>query len=375
MNLFAWFKSKTKVRFIICLTTVSIVMTGFAYAAAGGMKPANLLGTGGAGQAGGDALTATFNLPYGLVYDRAGTLYILDTFNNAIRMYDGHEVTTLINGAPYIDRQGFPQGYYLDGTIEEALFNRPSSGVFDTGGVFYVADSGNHVIRMIRQGEVYTFSGIGEGFANGARERARFNTPMAIAIDNSNNIYVADTLNHAIRIITPNGAVSTIAGMGEQNGYRDGRASQALFNAPAGIAVNADGSVIYVADTGNHLIRKIENGTVTTLAGEITETDEDGDPLGCPEGFNLPRGLTLTTDGLAVADSGNHRIVLVNMEGEIYTLAGDGEPGDGLNGTSLFNSPGGVLYRNEVLYVADTGNNKIKTLTPGLMYGEENEDD
>ena len=192
---------------------------------------------------------------------------------------------------------------------------------------------------------------------------------------------MADTLNNCIRKIDPDGNVTTVAGVPETGGYSDGEAGEALFNEPSGIAVNSDGSVIFVADTGNHVIRKIDvdAGLVTTFAGMMTgEADDDGEPLGGFKNgvalsavFNLPRGLALSespADGksvLFVADSGNHMIRAVTPGGIVITVAGSGEAGDrgGSCMDDALNAACGVSVMNGVLYIADTGNNKIKAVS------------
>jgi DNA-binding beta-propeller fold protein YncE len=182
---------------------------------------------------------------------------------------------------------------------------------------------------------------------------------------------VTDTLNHCIRKISPAGVVTTIAGVPKTSGYKDGAAASALFLEPSGIAVSADGSVIYVADTGNHLIRKIENGSVTTVAGFIGEKDEDGYPVGgfnngaaARAMFNQPKGLALADGTLVIADSGNHMIRVLDSVGNVSTLCGSGEPGDEGDDVSgaVLNTPSGVVVRGGDLYIADTLNNKIKVV-------------
>ncbi len=117
--------------------------------------------------------------------------------------------------------------------------------------------------------------------AGGYVTEARFNYPTGLALDGGNNLYVADTLNNVIRKIDTKGNVTTVAGVPGSSGYQNGVAGQALFNAPTGIAVSEDGHRIYVADTGNHRVRLIRGGIVTTYAGAPGRIDQDGEPWGC----------------------------------------------------------------------------------------------
>jgi sugar lactone lactonase YvrE len=327
-------------------------------------------GVGNRGFTDGEGHEARFTLPFGIVGDREGGFVVFDTYNNAIRSIDSYgRVETISRIAEYVDSEGFLRGFYYDTIAREALLNRPSGGVFNADGHFFFSDSRNHVIRHIVDGRVYTFAGTVQGLRNGRRNNARFNTPMAIAVDDRGNIFVADTLNNSIRRISPQGSVSTIAGNARgMEGYRNGAASQALFRNPAGIAVSPNGRVIYVADTGNHVIRRIEAGQVTTVAGLSYYFDEDGYPLGGFRGgyaneamFNLPRGIVLVGDALVVADSGNNMVRAI-IGGEVITIAGNGDPGNdtGCALGAVLNGASGVYYRSGFIYIADTGNNKVK---------------
>ncbi|MDR2167388.1 MAG: S-layer homology domain-containing protein [Clostridiales bacterium] len=325
----------------------------------GEQSVANFAGTGSSGFSNGILSAASFTLPHGLAISPDGALLVFDTFNNAIRTIDGNQVATKAGIWIETDETRFSRGMFLDGSLAEALFNRPTDGVFNAAGELFVLDSQNHKIRLISGGNVTTF--VDEGILN---------TPMAIAIDGAGNLYVADTLNEVIRKVDIAGNVSIIAGVAETYGHLDGPAATALFRQPAGIAVSYDGNTIFVADTGNHQIRKIENGIVTTLAGANIYI-EDGEPLGGhADGsanaamFNLPRGLAFceANNLLFVADTGNNIIRAVNMQGGVFTIAGTGEPGDAEGGglTAEFSQPAGLTLHDGILYIADTANNQIK---------------
>src|SRR5690349_3608934 len=175
-------------------------------------------------------------------------------------------------------------------------------------GAVYVTDAGeSNVIRKISPDGAVT-----------ALTNGDFNTPSGLALDSSGNLYVADTGNNSIRKITPQGAVSTIAGDGTA-GYVDGPAAQARFNGPIGVAVDGQGNV-FVADTYNDRIRKIStDGQVSTVAGAGTPGYADGDRNNSL--FDTPCGVIAGSDGsLIVADTGNDRLRKIDKDGNVSTL-------------------------------------------------------
>ncbi|MFQ5846383.1 MAG: RHS repeat-associated core domain-containing protein [Candidatus Methylomirabilales bacterium] len=219
----------------------------------------------------------------------------------------------------------------------------------------------------IAETTVTSIAGTGTpGFADGQGGAAQFDTPQGIARDAAGNLYVADTGNHRIRMITPDGTVRTLAGSGTP-GLTDGQGSAAQFDSPAGVAVDANGTV-YVADTQNHAIRAITSGgTVSTLAGTGEAGFQDGP--GASARFDMPRSITLRPDGLlVVGDQGNSRVRLVDpVTGTVSTLAGTGTPGfqDGPPGQAQFASFAGVASDAESnVYVADTDNQRIRKISP-----------
>jgi sugar lactone lactonase YvrE len=238
----------------------------------------------------------------------------------------------------------------------------------DWDGNLIVVDSDNHRIRMITpQGQVSTLAGSGDNHRDGEQTVAQFDRPCGIAVDGSRNIIVADTWNMCIRKITPQGNVSTLAGTPNgDGGHRDGEGTAALFNYPRGIAVDGDSNVI-VADTGNHRIRKITpQGQVTTLAGTGTIGHRDGERTAAQ--FNCPCGVAVDGDGnVIVADKFNHRIRVITPQGHVSTLAGTGEGGhrDGKGTFSQFYSPNGIAVDGDGnIIVADTNNHRIRKVTP-----------
>jgi sugar lactone lactonase YvrE len=207
-----------------------------------------------------------------------------------------------------------------DVDASSARFSDPFGVVVATDGTVYVADAGeaNRIRKLTPRGEVSTLAGGREGFADGAGEAASFNTPSALALDREGNLYVADTGNNRIRKITKEGNVTTVAGDGN-TGFRDGPASQAQFNAPVGVALDKDGNV-YVADTYNDRIRLItKEGEVRTFAGAGRPGQMDGASDAAL--FDTPCALVVTQAGdVYVADTGNNRLRKITKDGQVATL-------------------------------------------------------
>jgi sugar lactone lactonase YvrE len=223
-------------------------------------------------------------------------------------------------------------------------------------GTIYVADGGesNRIRRISPDGSVTTMAGGSEGFADGAGATASFNTPSALALGPDGNLYVADTGNNRIRKITPDGRVSTVAGNGTA-GYVDGPAAQAQFNGPLGLAVSAGGD-IYVADTYNDVIRMITTeGEVTTIAGRGTPGFADGaQNLAL---FDTPSGIIVVENrSLIVADTGNRRLRRVSAEGNVTTLPVSGE--------ELSRPIGLAFSHDHFLYVTELDQSRVVQVAP-----------
>jgi streptogramin lyase len=260
---------------------------------------------------------ARFAAPAGLAADSAGNVYVADTGNNAIRkVTPAGTVSTLAGG-------GFGSA---DGTGSAAQFNRPTGVAVDSAGNVYVADTDNHTIRKVSPGgAVSTLAGLAgfTGFRNGMGSDARFDGPTGVAVDDAGYVYVADSQNHLIRIINPDGVTGTVAGIPFPPGNEDASAEQARFNAPRGVAVDRLGN-IYVADSANNTIRRISAGSgrsVTTLAGSPGDAPGNGDGRGRGARFHYPTGVAIDPAGnVYAADLKNSAIRRITPAGEVTTL-------------------------------------------------------
>lgn len=256
-----------------------------------------ILGDGTSGYADGDVSIAKLDYPWRSCVDKDGNIFIADRNNHAIRKIDVNGLVSTVAGTGTAG--------YADGPGPQAQFNQPIDVAVDANGVLYVADNINHKIRKIMpDGTVSTVAGGAAGFADGDVATALFRNPSGLTVDGAGNVYVADRLNHRIRKIDiASGQVSTVAGAGT-TGSRDGLVEEAQFNSPYGLEVDVDGSIV-VADLSNHKIRLIEHGTVTTIAGS-----GNGflDGAGVVARFASPTDVAILDGIIYVADLGNHRI-------------------------------------------------------------------
>ncbi len=216
----------------------------------------------------------------------------------------------------------------LNGTGTSASFNNPAAIVSDSTDSLYVADKLNHVIRKISPlGVVSTLAGLAgsTGSTDGTGTSARFNRPTGIAIDSTSNLFVTDQVNNTIRKITPAGVVSIFAGAAGISGSVDNTGTQARFNGPAGITIDASGN-LYVAESSGHTIRKITAaGAVTTIAGAAGVTGLVNS-TGTAARFNMPLSIAIdSANNLYIGDTGNYVIRKINLAtGNVSTFAGEG---------------------------------------------------
>jgi hypothetical protein len=350
------------------------------------------------GSADGTGSAARFNLPCSVAVDNAGNVYVGDTGNNTIRKVTPAGAVTTLAGVPSsVGRALYwndhpvlfnePWGVAVDSagnvyvadrlnavvqkvtparfvTATLAGFYYPAGVAVDSAANLYVADLGNNTIQKVTPaGVATTFAGLAgkSGSVDGTGSDARFAGPSGVAVDNTGNVYVADSFNNTIRKVTPAGVVTTLAG---SYGNADGTGSTAQFNYPQSVAVDSAGNV-YVADSNNNAIRKVTlAGVVTTLAG-LAPSYGSADGTGSAARFFFPSGVALDSVGnVYVADWGNGTIRKVTAAGVVTTLgglAGFGGSADGTGSDARFWKPFGVAVDSAGnVYVADQGNNTIR---------------
>ncbi len=264
---------------------------------------------------------------------------------------------------------GSGQAGLADSNGKVGQFNRPHGLAVDAKGNIYVSDRGNHTIRIVSaNGDIRTLAGSGkEGNADGVGAAASFKQPIAVAVDRTGNVYVADRDNHVIRLIDQSGKVVTLAGTGSK-GFANGPTSSAQFNQPYGVVLSPDESILYVADYLNHAIRAIALASkqVTTLAGSGTAGFANG--VGDKAQFNQPYNVKADVNGrLYVPDQNNHAIRRVDPDGTVSTVAGNGQSGfaDGKPSDARFNNPTGLgVAADGTIYVSDRNNHRIRAISP-----------
>lgn len=263
---------------------------------------AGLLGT--PGSADGAGTTARFDSPTGLALGPDRTLYVSDTGNHTIRrVAPNGVVTTLAGSAGNAD--------YADGSASIARFNQPLGLAIAADGTVFVADSGNHLIRVIAtNGTVSVLAGNPETFgsADGTGTNAFFNCPVGLALAADGSLFVSDANNFTLRRVTAAGVVTTIAGAAGQDGSADGPAATARFGKPAELALSPNGT-LYIADAAHHTIRRLTpDGRVSTIAGLVGADGAADGANGLARFFN-PYGLAIAARGhLVVADTYNQTV-------------------------------------------------------------------
>jgi sugar lactone lactonase YvrE len=321
------------------------------------------------------ALTMPLILPSAIVFDAAGNLYFAETGNHVIRKVDtvGNITTIAGTGA---------QGFSGDtGPGISATLDSPQGLALDTSSNLYIADTHNQRIRKLNlyTGIITTIAGTTAGFFGDSASAlsAQLNQPTALALDSSGNLYIADTSNHRIRKLNlTTGIITTIAGNGTQGYSGDsGPALLAAIDSPTGIALDAS-SNLYLADTHNHRVRKIvaTTGIITTIAGTGSPGFSGDTTAATAANLALPHGLTADTAGdLYLADTANHRIRRIEaVTGIITTVVGDGNQAfAGDNGpptaASLDSPTATTLSPAGNLTLSDTGNQRIRQSPPSQV--------
>jgi sugar lactone lactonase YvrE len=303
--------------------------------------------------------------PGGIVVAPSGDLYVADFGTDSIRKVSPDGTVTTLAGTG-----GYNAGS-ADGTGAAASFNHPAGIAIDRSGNLYVADSGNNTIRKVTStGKVSTYAGRAgvSGSADGPASQALFNQPWGVAVDGSGIVYVADSGNAVIRAISTDGVVSTVAGVAGTKGSTDGVPGVGLFEDPVSIASNAIG-VLYVTDSGSQTIRRVDiNGSVTTIAGKVgvTGTADGPGPLAA---FNGPSGISFDASRASfyVADARNQSIRKIAGDYSVSTYAGINRQyveQDGTGAGASFAAPTGLAKDAQGnLYVGDRGPSVVRKVT------------
>ena len=326
--------------------------------------------TAGSAGDGGPAVNAFLNAPISLAIDSSHNIYISDSNNNKIRKISNGIITTLGGKA----NAGFSGD---GGPVGNALFDSPYGLCFDTSGNFFIADLLNQVVREVyaATGTIQTVAGNNSNgyIDNIVAINAEFSNPFGVAVDAAGNVYISDSNNNRVRVVSPvTGNVTTYAGTGYNTyGGDNGPALSASINRPEGLAVDAAGN-LYIADYGNNRIRRVAtNGAITTIAGTGTSGSAgDGGPA-TKALLSHPWAVALDSSGdIFIADYGNSRIREITTDGIIHTIAGGtgvGYTGDGfIASNAKLNFPTGVAVDSSTgkVYIADSSNNVIRMLTP-----------
>jgi sugar lactone lactonase YvrE len=292
------------------------------------------------GYVNGPSKGAKFSFPLGLTVDKSLDVLVADYSNNLIRRIDSFGLRNVSTIA------GTGVAGYRDGNAGEAQFNSPNDVVVDANGNIFVTEFTNHTVRKITpNGDVSTFAGNGRaGYQDGTGTSAQFNQPGGLTIDPAGNLYVTEWTGGRVRKITPQGLVTTIAGT-NKTGFMDGQGSAALFWLPDGITIDPVGN-LYMTEAGNMAIRKIDpQGNVTTVAGLGVPGFKDGDKGTAM--FNVPGGIIWHPSGsLYVSDTGNHSIRRIDfLNGQ--TNSDSAELLISLNPTLTIFGKAGATYRIE----------------------------
>jgi len=316
---------------------------------------------------GGSALTAVLNTPTGLVLNN-GSLYIADQNNDRVRAVaaSGTISTVAGNGTPSYAGDGLP-------AVSASLFG-PDGLAFDSSGNLYIADARNNRVRRVDpSGMITTFAGNGTSAGFGGEgdpaTLTPLNSPQGVVPDLAGNVYVSDTGHNRVIQVDASGNIHTVAGTGTAGDASGGSTSLGELYNPSGLAVDNAGN-LYIADTQNHRIQMLAaGGTISTIAGTGTNGfSGDGGAAAAAE-LSYPSAVAVDASGnIYIADTGNNRVRLITTDGNIDTIAGTGNAAyNGDNGAALdiaLYNPGGLALDGQGdVWVADTGNNRVRMLS------------
>lgn len=340
-------------------------------------KIITIAGTGGTGGYGGDGFTATagtFNGPHNVAVDNTGNVFIVDYFNFRVR-----KIKKTTNTIVTFAGNGI-SGNSGDGTAATNGEINPQGVTTDFRGNVYIADNVHNVIRKVNNLNIIsTYAGTGvQGYFgdNGSALSAEFNAPFGLACDRRGNLYVADAGNHVVRMIDTFGVITTIAGDGNAGYSGDGfGALTARLDSPYAVAVAPSGAVI-IADHNNNVVRVVDaSGIINTLAGNGVYAYSGDGGLAINASFKYPTGVAVDTAGnVYISDSYNNVIREVDATGVINTVVGNGWPGFGGDlggplGANLFHPYGVAVDTFGSIYIADANNQRVRkvyTTTVGV---------
>lgn len=368
-------RSRTLMRTIVGLVGFAAPLMGQAYNinTFAGSGPTCTIGdehctTGSAGD-NGPAASAQLSYPQAVAIDNNGNVYIADTNNFKIRkVTSGGTITTIAgNGTA---------GYTGDnGAATSATITRVKGIAVDNNGNVYIADSDNSVVRKISGGTITTIAGTGvSGYSgdNGPATNAKLSAPVGVAVDTQNNVYIADLGNARVRKVS-NGTITTVAGNGGFGSNGDGGQATNAAIYPYGVAVDSNGN-LYIAESATERVRKVtSNGVINTIAGNGTIGYSGDGGQATAAQLDTPSGVSVDSAGqVFIVDTVNDVVRKVATNGVISTVAGTantaGYSGDNGSATGAqLNLPYGIGIgpSSNTVYIADTSNNRIRALTPG----------
>jgi sugar lactone lactonase YvrE len=313
------------------------------------------------------ALTVRLISPHGVSADAHGNLVVTD--------FGGHRVDKVSSTGQATTVAGTGVAGYAgnDGAATSASLASPSETAVDEAGNLFIADTNNHCIRKVdAAGLITTVAGTGAPGYGGDGDKAKtavLNSPYGVAADGRGSVFIADTYNHRIRKLDSTGLISTVAGTGVPGDAGDGKqATEAQLNTPHAVAVDDQGA-LYIADTHNHRIRKVDSGgTISTIAGNGIEGYAGDGSAAVSASLNCPHGVAVDSSGnVFISDAYNFRIRKVDASGIINTLAGKGISGYGGDGGAASNAslgpPHGIAVDSSGnIFIADMTNGRIRKL-------------